>query len=149
MRVETVRWIAVDSAKPGPMTIMAVMTTLIEATSRRCRNLEAVRERTTTTKTVETPNPRKCTAIRAIPTPMVVPSNWPKPSRIDLFNEIRTESVAAIAATSPPLSTKWFPAIQAIEAAAAVTRTRWIQALRFATGSMNFAHRSFITPLSS
>ena len=102
IKVEVNLWIAVDPEIPGPITIKAVTGTFTEATSPRCSARATTAQRTIVVPTAIKPKLKRLTVKRATPAPIAVPTIWPKPSRKDLWSEMRILKVETIAATTPP-----------------------------------------------
>ncbi len=72
---------------------------------------------------------------------------WPKPSRTDLYIEIRILKLQIIAATKPPFSTKASPKNQAKLAAIEATKTCLIQAFLLTKIWINLVCFNFITSI--
>ena len=115
------------SFNPGPITIRAVTGTLTEATSPSLKALATMAQNKTVVPIAIIPKSNKNTVPRATPAPITVPIICPKPSRTDLYKEIRILKLQIMAATKPPLTTKRSPRNQAKAEAIDATRICLIQ----------------------
>ena len=91
----------------------AVTGTLTEATSPKCSARATTAQRMMVMAIAMNPKSKIDTARSAVLAPMAVPTICPKPSRIDLWSEMRILKVETMAATTPPPSTSKSPRNQA------------------------------------
>ena len=91
----------------------AVTGTLTEATSPKCSARATTAQRMMVMAIAMNPKSKIETANKAVLAPMAVPTICPKPSRIDLWSEMRILKVETMAATTPPPSTRRSPKNQA------------------------------------
>lgn len=145
MSVDPKRCVAVVPLIPGPITISAVTGTFTEATSPRWSARATTAQKITVRPTAIKPTSKIETFIRAIVAPIAVPTICPKPSRTDLWSEIRIESVQIIAATTPPFSISKSPTCQAVAPARPATSIWRTQTRRSANSFFIFFYMMWLS----